>query len=505
MTDFDGIILSDYSKSMFGGVKMLGHYKLANILRNLGYNILIIDLYSEIPRSELFSILEKSISSKTLFVGYSTTMFFGITDSTSSTQSSFFPKGRDLFISINQHVKKVNPTTKILLGGAGSRYFMSIVNNTKANFLVDYVMHGYSENMIVNFVCNLKNNKPQKFSNKIFDIYEIDYDHLGTSHDFRNDTSKPFSSNDFINPNEYLSLEIARGCIFKCKFCSYPLLGKDPSDISYIRTEENLLSEILYNHENFKTQSYLIVDDTVNERNEKLELLLRVRDRSKLDLNFVGYNRIELIHAKNQYSLLKDLNFNGMFFGLESLNYPSAKAVGKGLRPEKIIETLYKLKQEFNNKLAITAGFIVGLPHETRDTLNDWTQLVFKDDFPIDSFSFACLGIKKADTWGESDFGKYPEKYGYVLPTSINSASWKNEHWDSEECVVIANEFNQNLYTSGRQRFGSFQLPIYSKFGFKFEDLLGKSIKSFEPIIGSLSKTYIQNYITYLKSITGAP
>lgn len=505
MTTFHGIILSDYSKSMLGGVKMLGHYKLASILRKLGYNILVIDLYSDVPKAELLSILEKSISSETLFVGYSTTMFFGTLGASNANQPSFFPKGENLFIEINQTVKKLNPNLKILLGGAGSRYFMSIVNKTEKNFLVDYVMHGYSENMIVDFVYNLTHSKPQKFSNKVRNVYEIDYDYLGTSHDFRHDDLKPFSKTDFISPKEYLSLEVARGCIFKCKFCSYPLLGKDPTDTSYIRTEENLLSEVLYNYDNFRTQSYLIVDDTFNERNEKIELLLRVRDRSKLDLNFVGYNRIELIHTKNQYALLKDLNFNGMFFGIESLNYPSAKVIGKGIRSEKIIETLYKLKDQFNNKLIITAGFIIGLPHETRDTLDQWTQLIFKDDFPIDNFSFAGLGIKKADAWGKSEFSKNPEKYGYVLPPPVDLTSWKNEHWTSGECAFIAGRINNQLYNSGRQRFGAFQLPVYSKFGFTFDDLLGKSINSFDSITDSLNKTYIDEYVTYLKSITGDP
>ena len=46
--------------------------------------------------------------------------------------------------------------------------------------------------------------------------------------------------------------------------------------------------------------------------------MLRVRDRSKLDLSFFGYNRLDLIARKHdQLDLLKDLNFKGMFFGIE--------------------------------------------------------------------------------------------------------------------------------------------------------------------------------------------
>lgn len=503
-TIFHGIILSDYSKSMYAGIKMLGQYKIANILRSLGYNILVIESYSQIPKKDLLEILEKSISTETLFLGYSSTMYFGrVTKNSKYGPPQFFPggsSGEELFIDINTFSKRINPNLQVLLGGAGSRVFMGIVSQFKNNFLVDFVMHGYSENMIIEFVNNLKNNQQHKFSNKVCGVRVIEHDYLGQSHDFRNDSSNSFSKLDFVQPNEYLSLEVARGCIFKCKFCSYPLLGKDISDLSYIRTEENILSEVLYNYDNFKSQSYLIVDDTFNERNDKIEMMLRVRDRSKLDLNFVGYNRIELINSKNQYNLLKDLNFNGMFFGIESLNYPSAKAIGKGIKSNKIIETLYKLKEKFNNKIAISAGFIVGLPYETRDTLAEWIDLLFADTFPIDNISFSGLGIKKNEPWGKSEFGLNPEKYGYILD-AFNY--WKNDHWDDYQCFVIANELNQKAYQSGRNKTGAFQLPVYGRLGLTFDDVVGRSLIDDTHVANTLYIDYQKNYIKYLKQLLG--
>lgn len=501
---FHGIILSDYSRPMHAGIKMLGQYKIANILRSLGYNILVIESYSQMPKKDLFDILEKSISSETLFLGHSSTMYFGRVDKNSIYgPPQFFPggnSGEELFIDINKLSKRINPNLQVLLGGAGSRVFMGFVNQFKNNFSVDFVMHGYSENMIVDFVGNLKNNQQHKFSDRVQGIRVIEYDYLGQSHDFRNHSLNSFSTADFVQPHEYLSLEIARGCIFKCKFCSYPLLGKAISDLSYIRTEENILSEILYNYENFKSQSYLIVDDTFNERNDKIEMMLRIRDRSKLDLNFVGYNRIELINSKNQYDLLKDLNFNGMFFGIESFNYPSAKAIGKGIKSEKIIETLYKLKEKFNNKIAISAGFIIGLPYETRDTIANWTDLLFTDNFPIDNISFSGLGIKKNEPWGKSEFGLNPEKYGYSLGV-LNY--WKNEHWDDYECFMIANELNKKVYQSGRNKIGAFQLPVYGRIGLTFNDVIGKRLIDGIEIETRLYEDYQKKYIAHLKQSVG--
>ena len=40
-----------------------------------------------------------------------------------------------------------------------------------------------------------------------------------------------FEKNDFILPGESLPLELSRGCIFKCRFCQYPNIGKDKDDL----------------------------------------------------------------------------------------------------------------------------------------------------------------------------------------------------------------------------------------------------------------------------------
>lgn len=37
---------------------------------------------------------------------------------------------------------------------------------------------------------------------------------------------------DCVQPGEALPLEMARGCIFKCKFCRYPFIGKSKNDFS---------------------------------------------------------------------------------------------------------------------------------------------------------------------------------------------------------------------------------------------------------------------------------
>ena len=67
------------------------------------------------------------------------------------------------------------------------------------------------------------------------------------------------------NQVKILPLEVARGCIFKCNFCSFPLNGKGKGeairDFSYIR------DELIENYELYGIEDYWLTDDTFNDDN----------------------------------------------------------------------------------------------------------------------------------------------------------------------------------------------------------------------------------------------
>ena len=144
-------------------------------------------------------------------------------------------------------------------------------------------------------------------------------------------------------PDEVLPLELSRGCRFKCKFCSFPLLGKKPTDERYLRSEKSVYDELKSNYEEFGTTKYNMLCDTFNETTKKLEMLCRVQEKLKIQLRFSCYLRIDLLGAhKDQINLLHEVGLNTCHFGIESLNYESSKAIGKGFNNEKIKDTLHR-------------------------------------------------------------------------------------------------------------------------------------------------------------------
>jgi radical SAM superfamily enzyme YgiQ (UPF0313 family) len=167
--------------------------------------------------------------------------------------------------------------------------------------------------------------------------------------------------------------------------------------------------------------------------------------------------------------MLKDLNFNGLFFGIESMNHESAKAIGKGINPAEITETLHKIRDAFNNKVTISAGFIIGLPYETRETFYKWFREVSDPNYPIDSVILNFLGIYKTST-SSSDFYDNPEKFGYTLIP--DTARWKNDIWDSEICESIAIEERRNMIINSRLTLNNFEIASFPILGYPFETML---------------------------------
>jgi len=279
---YHAIIITDTPN--LSSVKPLGAYAIANYLRQYGYNVLVIEHFSVIPEHKFYKILDEVISNETLFVGYSSTLFLIMGKENKFIDTVYHNKNRCIpvtfkyFDEINRHIKNLNPLIKIVYGGSHGKIMLDTEIAKGATHNIDYVFFGNAEKMILDFVENIKNNQPQNTSNIINGVGIIDYDKKGEHFSFKN-TKHVWHDSDLIIPKEPLPIEIARGCIFKCKFCAFPLIGKHIKDDSYIRSEDIILEEVLYNYEKFQTTTYLVVDDTFNERMDKIELLLRVRDK----------------------------------------------------------------------------------------------------------------------------------------------------------------------------------------------------------------------------------
>ena len=104
---------------------------------------------------------------------------------------------------------------------------------------------------------------------------------------------KVYSNDDYIQPYETLSIEISRGCIFKCKFCQFPLTGRKKG--TNIRSENDIRTELIQNYERFGIKKYYFSDDTLNESLDKVQMIYRISKSLPFELEYIAYIRIDLL------------------------------------------------------------------------------------------------------------------------------------------------------------------------------------------------------------------
>jgi len=468
---YDIVFFTD-NATRFGHVKPLGAYRLASELRSHGYTVKVVDFTCKlITDKKLFkTLLDTLIGENTLFVGWSSSFFgdYSLFDRKDHTlgirtyndMSFKYPTTEKDFSLWLKYIKKKYPKTKIVYGGAYAIESADLIDE------IDYVVVGLADKSAVDLADHLSKGTPLKWRPSMAHRWKIlDYDKLGQSFEFPTSLTR-FEQSDHMLDGEVIPLETSRGCMFKCKFCGYPLLGRKKTDPAYHRSEECLTEELRHNWENYKINKYIVVDDTFNETVGKLESVLRARDRAKVDLQFSCFLRIDLLNRfPEQIPLLKDMGLKAPFFGIESFNDASSSIIGKGLPSDKVKELLGNMKVWFGQDFNIHIGLIAGLPYETHETLHRGMEWVMDKDCPVDSFRLTALSL--SDRTYPSEFTLNAEKYGYKGTRD----NWYNDVWTQEEVRKIAEDYHKIAFDTGRQRLGSAELFAMLTYGHDFSEL----------------------------------
>ena len=235
-----------------------------------------------------------------------------------------------------------------------------------------------------------------------------------------------YHSHDFIENHEALTLETSRGCRFKCKYCNYAFLGVKED---YGRSEDDMYNELMRNYEKWGTTNYIISDDTFNDRDNKIEKLALAVERLPFEPNFTCFIRLDLVISKpHQVDLLIRARCWGHFYGIETFHPQEAKAIGKGMHPDKIKKGLLWIRDEFNNRLGLyrgTCGMIAGLPYEP---VQSWYDSLDWLDKNWESFFYWGLHISDdPDTQTQSDFSVDAQKFGYFETKNQEVLDWSIE------------------------------------------------------------------------------
>tara|TARA_B100001778_G_scaffold84225_1_gene68393 strand:+ start:1810 stop:3336 length:1527 start_codon:yes stop_codon:yes gene_type:complete len=457
-----------FTEVCYGGFgRYAGTYRVATELRQAGYSVQIVEFFTQWDEDQIIKIVDKFITRETLLVGFSCTFFLPKKmawagrskirnlikghDSNSKEQgdernpiagnpgiaSILF--GREDIFDLLDYIKQRSPKCKTMVGGARSY----LAEDEPYNNKVDFVLSGQSDVSILALADHVFYDADLKVSytkNNCSIIKEEDYpvENYTTSRIL-------YEDNDLIFPGEILPIELARGCIFKCSFCSYNLIGKKVWEFN--RAPELVASDLIDAYNKFGSTGFMFCDDTYNDSVDKVERLHKEFVKLPFELSFSTYARADMLVSRPHTApLLYESGMRSVFFGIETLNHASGKSIGKGMEPERLKDGLCEIKALPGWKDIVTSsGFIVGLPYDTEDTIRNTFEWLLDPDCPLDSFSPTPLSISPF-----SAIGKNMEKYGYKWD---ENGEWYSEWMTEARAKELAMEYMYKLGVKPRARF----------------------------------------------------
>jgi lipoate synthase len=320
---------------------------------------------------------------------------------------------------------------------------------------------------------------------------------------------------DFYCKNEILGFEIGIGCKFNCSFCNYDLRSmKNPKMIDSYDLRQ-LFEEA---HGRFGIDHFYAADDTLNESEDKLHIISDVISKLKFQPKISCFLRLDLLKKKEQQEFYKHINFNSVFFGVESFNEKASRMIRKKGDLGYSMDILKDLRI-LTPDTWLAAGLIIGLTGDSEHSIKDSLETVNRHNlldsvsiYPLqigipNSFSNQVGNIDFHDDNFYSDISKNPSKYGYEIidQGKLKPVTWKND-WITE---TEANDLSRKLqyqYTALTKSINGFDYGGISALGLAQEvkkknsaNYVSIKHKSFA-IANKLKKEYIQKKLHWVKN-----
>lgn len=437
----NSVIFCGYSKVRWG-TKPAGAYVVANTFRSEGISSVVIDHVFSMPWPDLKKLIDKFVGPETKFICLSTTLL-GAPGSIINVLSEC----DRLFKPIMDYIKTINSDTVFIIGGS------KITRGEKSSLPFDYYVKGQAEESLRAIIYKVLRNDP---------LAELEpgivSDKTYGFNDFNSNDYLKFTEHDGVLPNETLPTELGRGCVFKCAFCDYDMIGKNFGD--YNKTEDTFYSILMNNYEKFGTTRYQFSDDTLNDSEEKIDRLYKISKRLPFQLEFGAYLRVELLSKiKDSAAKLLEAGLRGANFGIETLNKTAGATVGKGYGMA-AVTALTDARKVWKDDVAVNINIIVGLPHDSVADLKKQHDILVNGDF-LDNVFYTPLSIPKK---GESLFSKglyqkyyiedpkmHPlfeeniKKYEQTATFFAENINWTSEEMNVGDAILLAREFQDDF------------------------------------------------------------
>ena len=341
-----------------------------------------------------------------------------------------------------------------------------------------------------------------------------------------------YEARDFMQSYEMPQIETARGCMFNCSYCNFPLLGQ-AKDVSV--SKEAFKHQLQTGYEKWGITNWRVMDETFNDRPSKLQKYAEAVDELNYNPWMCGFARGDLVvKHKEHWDTYIRLGFLGHSMGLETFNREAGKLVRKGMDPDQVKEGLLEFQAYTDihapNRYRANIQLICGIPGETHESWYDsvnwlntkWNrQSASAHILEIGDYDLSLTnqsrftkqltdnGLIKLDARQNEGYNVYKDKNNNVVfqsttprgggvgSTRNDIVIWKHDTMDWYEAESLVQEFySDNGFTGlrGCNPFLSDRLFVYYETN-KYEDIYDKKMSDIhtndEKFIA-----FVENYIT---------
>ena len=344
-------------------------------------------------------------------------------------ETSFTSLHNDLFVA--REIKNAYDDAKIVIVGPPTSVFTKEIlrHNT-----VDYVAYYEYDWTLKELAKSIEEGaKPQR----VLGLAYKDNGNIRVNPPRPFSTSKDLDSLPFVSKvyakhlnihNYYLSSALypevqiftGRGCPFRCTFCAWPqtFMGRIPR----LRSIENVIEELRWVKENLPyVKEVVFEDDTFGVNRKWLREFLNRLIEEKLDVIWSCQIRADL-----DLEILKLMAKAGcrlVIVGFESANQQILNNIKKGIT----VEQMKKFAENVRKAgILLHADFIIGLPGETKETIQQTFRFIkeIKPDI---------LQISIATPFPGTEFYKWLEKNRYLKTKNLNE--YLDEHGHQKSVV----------------------------------------------------------------------
>jgi hypothetical protein len=249
----------------------------------------------------------------------------------------------------------------------------------------------------------------------------------------------PVLPRDEIARNLFMwsSFDLGRGCPFQCSFCTIiNVQGRK----SRFRTADDL-ERIVRDNAAQGVNSFFITDDNF-ARNKDWESffdrLIELREREGLKARLIIQVDTLCHRIPNFIDKATRAGVRRVFIGLENINPDNLLAAKK--RQNKITEYRYMLQQWHEKGVYSWAGYIIGFPNDTRESLLRDVEII-KRELPLDILEFFFLTplpgsedhkvLLGKGQWMDEDLNKYNLHHRVTHHSKMSDAEWEAAYRDA--------------------------------------------------------------------------